>query len=109
LLEAFPDLNRPISTGEEAPLLATIPGAPPALDSLPPGCRFEPRCQLPEALRLQVGCRQASPPLVDVTAFSAELIPVSETSGQAAPAFLRQHFSACYFAGRRMDETEETR
>lgn len=38
LLEAFPDLNRP---GDS---LASIPGYPPRLSDLPPGCRFEPRC-----------------------------------------------------------------
>lgn len=40
LLEAFPDLNRP---GEA---LISIPGSPPRLNALPPGCRFEPRCHL---------------------------------------------------------------
>jgi oligopeptide/dipeptide ABC transporter ATP-binding protein len=40
LLEAFPDLNRP---GDS---LASIPGYPPRLSDLPPGCRFEPRCSL---------------------------------------------------------------
>ncbi len=39
LLEAFPDIEEPGST------LASIPGNPPRLDDLPPGCRFEPRCQ----------------------------------------------------------------
>jgi len=34
LLEAFPDLNRPGDT------LASIPGYPPRLNALPPGCRF---------------------------------------------------------------------
>ncbi len=38
LLEAFPDVENPAST------LASIPGYPPPLDALPPGCRFEPRC-----------------------------------------------------------------
>lgn len=38
LLEAFPDLNKP------GDILATIPGTPPRLNALPPGCRFEPRC-----------------------------------------------------------------
>ncbi len=38
LLEAFPDLNRPAGS------LATIPGTPPRLNALPPGCRFAPRC-----------------------------------------------------------------
>ncbi len=38
LLEAIPDMDRP-----ERALIA-IPGAPPRLDELPPGCRFAPRC-----------------------------------------------------------------
>ncbi len=38
LLHAFPDLSKP----EEA--LVSIPGYPPRLDALPPGCRFAPRC-----------------------------------------------------------------
>ncbi len=39
LMEAFPDVEEPGST------LASIPGNPPRLDDLPPGCRFEPRCE----------------------------------------------------------------
>jgi peptide/nickel transport system ATP-binding protein len=38
LLGAFPDLSRPAET------LVAIPGYPPRLDDLPPGCRFAPRC-----------------------------------------------------------------
>lgn len=38
LLRAFPDIDNP---GAD---LASIPGHPPPLDNLPPGCRFEPRC-----------------------------------------------------------------
>jgi oligopeptide/dipeptide ABC transporter ATP-binding protein len=38
LLEAFPDLSRPMDK------LASIPGHPPPLHALPPGCRFAPRC-----------------------------------------------------------------
>ncbi|MBT4841571.1 MAG: methionine ABC transporter ATP-binding protein, partial [Anaerolineae bacterium] len=38
LLAAFPDINDPRSE------LAFIPGHPPPLNDLPPGCRFEPRC-----------------------------------------------------------------
>ncbi len=40
LLQAFPDVANPKAT------LASIPGTPPQLDSLPTGCRFHPRCQL---------------------------------------------------------------
>lgn len=38
LLKAFPDLNKPDEK------LKSIPGYPPRLDKLPPGCRFSPRC-----------------------------------------------------------------
>lgn len=38
LLHAFPDLTKPSER------LISIPGAPPRLDNLPPGCRFAPRC-----------------------------------------------------------------
>jgi peptide/nickel transport system ATP-binding protein len=52
LLEAFPDVERPGST------LASIPGNPPRLDDLPPGCRFAPRCQ-----RREDRCGQEQPRL----------------------------------------------
>ncbi len=38
LLKAFPDLSHPEAR------LTSIPGFPPRLDALPPGCRFAPRC-----------------------------------------------------------------
>jgi peptide/nickel transport system ATP-binding protein len=38
LLKAFPDPTQPQQK------LASIPGTPPRLDALPPGCRFAPRC-----------------------------------------------------------------
>jgi peptide/nickel transport system ATP-binding protein len=40
LLGAFPDLSKP------AEKLVAIPGYPPRLDDLPPGCRFAPRCSV---------------------------------------------------------------
>jgi peptide/nickel transport system ATP-binding protein len=40
LLKAFPDLSQPDKR------LISIPGYPPKLDALPPGCRFAPRCPL---------------------------------------------------------------
>jgi oligopeptide/dipeptide ABC transporter ATP-binding protein len=40
LLEAFPDLEDPDRH------LVSIPGLPPRLDRLPPGCRFAPRCPM---------------------------------------------------------------
>ncbi len=55
LLESFPDLARPTES------LASIPGAPPRLIEIPPGCRFEPRCHV----RIEK-CKTESPPLVQV-------------------------------------------
>ena len=55
LLQAFPDVDRPTST------LASIPGFPPPLDALPPGCRFEPRCHRKNGI-----CTVESPPLLAV-------------------------------------------
>jgi peptide/nickel transport system ATP-binding protein len=52
LLEAFPDVNTPNVS------LASIPGHPPSLNALPPGCRFEPRCH-----RRTDICATISPPL----------------------------------------------
>jgi peptide/nickel transport system ATP-binding protein len=57
LLEAFPDVEEPGST------LASIPGNPPRLDDLPPGCRFEPRCHIEGRDRL---CGQKPPPLIEI-------------------------------------------
>ncbi len=51
-LKAFPDVARPTSQ------LASIPGHPPPLNALPPGCRFEPRCHRKIDL-----CALESPPL----------------------------------------------
>ena len=57
LLKAFPDIAEP---GSE---LASIPGNPPRLDNLPPGCRFEPRCHIGNGEPL---CMKQMPPLVNV-------------------------------------------
>jgi len=75
LLAAFPDLNKP------GDVLASIPGYPPRLNALPPGCRFEPRCHA----RLNV-CATLSPSLIDVT-----------TDYHAArSAFVTHHLAACH-------------
>jgi oligopeptide/dipeptide ABC transporter ATP-binding protein len=60
LLESFPDLNRATNSpsGQD---LATIPGTPPRLNALPPGCRFGPRCY--KSIEL---CSQIAPHLVDI-------------------------------------------
>jgi oligopeptide/dipeptide ABC transporter ATP-binding protein len=52
LLKAFPDLSR--LEGK----LNAIPGYPPRLDALPPGCRFAPRCPVASER-----CTTAQPPI----------------------------------------------
>ena len=47
LFGAIPRMDRP------AAALAAIPGRVPALDAMPPGCRFQPRCPMARA-----GCEQ---------------------------------------------------
>jgi peptide/nickel transport system ATP-binding protein len=62
LLESFPDLNEPTDPSTDSrQVLASIPGAPPRLTEIPPGCRFEPRCHV----RIEK-CKTESPPLMDV-------------------------------------------
>jgi oligopeptide/dipeptide ABC transporter ATP-binding protein len=76
LLKAFPDLNRATEIGAgSSEDLATIPGTPPRLNALPPGCRFNPRCQ--ESLEI---CSQTSPNLVDM----------------APPGSDTRHLAACH-------------
>jgi peptide/nickel transport system ATP-binding protein len=67
LLKAFPDIEQPGAT------LASIPGNPPRLDDLPPGCRFEPRCDCRTEM-----CALRPPPLIELAA---------------------GHLAACYFTG----------
>jgi len=57
LLASFPDLARSGPTDT----LASIPGTPPRLTELPPGCRFEPRCHA----RIDK-CKTEQPPLLEV-------------------------------------------
>jgi peptide/nickel transport system ATP-binding protein len=58
LLQAFPDIDDPQMA------LISIPGYPPPLDAMPPGCRFQPRClcstsvcptRSPELVRIEPG------------------------------------------------------
>jgi peptide/nickel transport system ATP-binding protein len=55
LMEAFPSIR-----GPRVPLTG-IPGSPPNLASLPPGCRFAPRCP-----KVMTRCREESPELYHV-------------------------------------------
>ena len=58
LLQAFPDIAEP---GSE---LASIPGNPPPLDDLPPGCRFEPRCHVSQGEAI---CSQQHPMNIEIS------------------------------------------
>jgi peptide/nickel transport system ATP-binding protein len=53
LMAAFPDVEHPTTS------LASIPGTPPRLDDLPPGCRFAPRCDQAQPI-----CSRQPPPEV---------------------------------------------
>ncbi|GIX45935.1 MAG: dipeptide/oligopeptide/nickel ABC transporter ATP-binding protein [Candidatus Tectimicrobiota bacterium] len=57
LMASVPRLDVKVDT------LATIEGQPPALDALPEGCRFAPRCPYVERR-----CQQAYPPMVPLQA-----------------------------------------
>jgi oligopeptide/dipeptide ABC transporter ATP-binding protein len=78
LLAAFPDPSQSADLPEGGQDLATIPGTPPRLNALPPGCRFEPRCE-----RRIDRCTEASPALVDV----------------AVPGSGARHLAACHLLG----------
>jgi oligopeptide/dipeptide ABC transporter ATP-binding protein len=60
LLGASPEIEPGDTlTGRNRPRLTEIPGMVPALDAMPPGCRFAPRCG--EAMQ---ACNGAPPPLL---------------------------------------------
>jgi peptide/nickel transport system permease protein len=81
LLRAFPDISRP-----DEPLLA-IPGTPPRLDALPPGCRFAPRC--PVAIDR---CHVATPLLHRVNGEQfASCHLVEEATTNAEPQRRKEH------------------
>ncbi len=80
LLDAFPDLNRP------ADQLVSIPGYPPRLNELPPGCRFEPRCH-----KKIDPCARVAPKLIDVTSLSQ----TTDLAGRQ-PALTHNHLAACH-------------
>jgi oligopeptide/dipeptide ABC transporter ATP-binding protein len=58
LLRAFPDLTNPTEK------LVSIPGYPPRLNALPPGCRFAPRCP-----KVMERCHVEEPPLHGLNGF----------------------------------------
>ena len=69
LLKAFPDIDNLDAD------LVSIPGVPPRLDDLPPGCRFRPRCHLCKDC-----CKHDQPRLVE---------------------FKDNHFIACHLYSRK--------
>jgi oligopeptide transport system ATP-binding protein len=73
LLRSVPDPT------DERGELYQIPGLPPDVAHLPPGCPFAPRCQRAEEI-----CRQEFPPLVQLTS---------------------DHFSLCHFATEVYEES----
>jgi oligopeptide transport system ATP-binding protein len=54
-------LSVPSPTHAAGTTLYQIPGLPPDVAHLPPGCAFAPRCD-----RAAASCRQEAPPLVEV-------------------------------------------
>ena len=52
-------LSSTVQGGRRGGVLEAIPGAPPDLAALPPGCAFAPRCALAED-----ACRSADPPVL---------------------------------------------
>jgi peptide/nickel transport system ATP-binding protein len=67
LLRAVPTLR-----ADRAKPLLTIDGTVPPIASLPPGCAFEPRCEVKVA-----ACVESLPPLVDVAPGHAARCPVN--------------------------------
>ena len=84
LLKAFPDPSR-LQTK-----LASIPGTPPRLDALPPGCRFAPRC--PAAFDR---CSREAPPLYPLS---------GQTRGAAVSLWNRRRPEMPYPAGAMQTE-----
>src|ERR1044071_2540019 len=76
LLRSVPDPTN------DAEILYQIPGQPPDLARLPPGCPFAPRCERAEEI-----CRGEFPPFVQLTP---------------------EHFSLCHFANEVYAETSVT-
>ncbi|HEX6130032.1 MAG TPA: ABC transporter ATP-binding protein [Candidatus Limnocylindria bacterium] len=75
LLGSFPDLLHP---GRR---LQGIPGSPPRLDAMPPGCPFEPRCPLAFDR-----CRVEVPPAFDLGDGRRAACFLAEPGGGGAPA-----------------------
>lgn len=81
LLDAFPSIR-----GPKRPLMG-IPGAPPALNAMPKGCRFAPRCPLAFA-----ACHEVEPELYEVDRVLARCLLYSDEhrpADQAEPTGAR--------------------
>ncbi|MBU0827767.1 MAG: dipeptide ABC transporter ATP-binding protein DppD, partial [Gammaproteobacteria bacterium] len=63
--------------------LETIPGAPPDLSDLPPGCAFAPRCTLATE-----ACRAQQPPSVEIAPGHRALCLRTEAAAAIAPELL---------------------
>jgi len=72
LLESVPRLE-----GQAGAALTSIPGSPPDLADLPPGCAFAPRCAHAEQ-----ACRLERPPLLPRGAGRTSACPVLATANQ---------------------------
>lgn len=77
LLEAFPSIR-----GPKVPL-AGIPGSPPALSTMPHGCRYEPRCPL-----AYEDCKTVEPALYDVGGVLARCLLYSPDHKPTASAHI---------------------
>ncbi|MBD0322510.1 MAG: ABC transporter ATP-binding protein [Aldersonia sp.] len=84
LLGSIPRLDGP----PRAPLLP-IPGAPPQLHALPPGCSFAPRCPL-----VVSACTEAEPPLVAHVAAAAVITEFGTKTHRSLSTQLRDHGAA---------------
>jgi len=82
LLGALPRLDRP------AERLTPIPGAPPSVVDLPPGCPFSPRCPLSTDL-----CRDTEPELTAVGGSAADHLAACHHSAQVSGAVAQDVFA----------------
>ena len=74
LIESIPDLD------ERTDRLRSIEGQPPALDDLPPGCRFAPRCDY-----VQDRCHEEYPPYFSVADEQLAACWLRESHAAAVP------------------------
>jgi peptide/nickel transport system ATP-binding protein len=82
LMDSIPRLENPSHT-----VLEAIPGRPPDLAALPPGCRFAPRCRY-----VQPRCRAEEPPLVEEDGHAYRCFhPVGTDVGVEVPTHEKGH------------------